>query len=1126
MTAPYQLSMKSCAALIVALFCSTLWASADPLLTSWFTERSGVYARVFQNDNTIPNGATTTWLHPAGGASQLTPTYAGLHELAHTDDWVYLRTTGLASYTMGPWYADETRTDFFPSFPNNRAILYRIPRVPVDPTTVTVHTLTEDGAVGYFVNGVAMFDTRDSFSFSNGAGNDVPNGNELWNRDAYPNERLTFDASLAHQINGFYHYHCNPSALRYQLGDSTDFDEATNVYTENFNGDHSPVLGWTREGFPVYGPYAYGDPLDPGSTVRRMISGYQVRTGLTGRDAWPAWATRLYTEVGISFNVGPAVSATYPLGRYMEDNDYKGDLGMTLGVDFDLNEYNVRWCVTPEFPAGTWAYFTCIAADGTPVYPYNIARAYFGDPTGGTPDGVPDTDESAATVTMLFEGGPEKSDTIESIAANTPTTDDITLLWSGIEGGSYEIQETTNLGNPESWTAIAAAEVAEWDALQTEDTDALASEDHNFYRVGRTDIAAFDSAGFDFTNPFAGPFTTITVTIAGDMGQGAQANLGFLPNSITVNGISVDLGTVSRPSQQELTFDVDLSDLGPGTFEVVAVFQGAGGTQLGTHTIAPATHHNILLLIVDDWGTDSSPLDNNSTLNPGTTFPTMANLQALAAQGVRFTNGYAQPVCSPTRAAIITGRQSWRTGVGAPGQILSTAETTLPEAFANAGSPYALASYGKWHLGGTGGAMDDDGYSNTGGWPEFIGITGGGAGDYYDWIKNDNGTVTPGTTTYTTTDQVNEAVTFIDAQELSGTPWFVWMGFNAPHTPFHEPPSELLQGSTGTSNRELYEKALEALDTEIGRLLQSVDLNTTNIILVGDNGTPAQVVQAPYGPTGQTGNSKSDPYEGGIHVPFIALGPDMTIAAGSTSDRLVHVIDLYPTILAMAGVPFPGTGVDATSILPILNGTDTAKRCVVTETFNDPMFPSARSIRMEADPFFPGSDPDYKLIIFGDPIITTDTPTFEFYNTAVDLNEGSPLNIAALTSEEQGAYDALIAKDAAHGGGFSNPSSGPATGEVVYLEILNPSIPVPPRTVNIAPDVITINGSTANITYMSRSNYGIDLSDEGDDAQDQYWVKCVVDPSNAPYTTAEIDFPDAPGGNARIFSALNIFVQP
>ena len=222
----------------------------------------------------------------------------------------------------------------------------------------------------------------------------------------------------------------------------------------------------------------------------------------------------------------------------------------------------------------------------------------------------------------------------------------------------------------------------------------------------------------------------------------------------------------------------------------------------------------------------------------------MANLQSLAAQGVRFTNGYAQPVCSPTRAALITGRQAWRTGVGAPGDILQPSETTLPRAFAAAGSPYALASYGKWHLGGTGGGMDNLGWSNTGGWPEFIGITGGGAGDYFSWRKNDNGTVTADFTTYSTTDQVTEARTFIDARELAGDPWFVWMGFNAPHIPFHEPPADLLQGGTGTSNRELYNKALEALDTEIGRLLQSVDLNTTNVIIVGDNGTPAQVVRS------------------------------------------------------------------------------------------------------------------------------------------------------------------------------------------------------------------------------------------------------------------------------------------
>lgn len=1120
---------------ICLLFLTSLTLQADPLLSLWYTERSGVYARVFQNDGTVPNGATTTWFHPAGGVSQTNPTYAGIHELSHTDNWLYLRTTGLASYTMGPWYADATRTGLFPSFPSNRAIIYRIPRTPVDPTTVTTHTLTADGQVGYFVNGVAMFDTRDSFSYQSPPGNDIPNGAERWNRDAFVNEILTFDASLAHQINGFYHYHASPSALRYQLGDSMDYDEANNVYAENFNSSHSPILAWTREGFPVYGPYGYSDPLNPNSNVRRMVSGYQRRTGITQRDTWPAWASRLYTEVGVGFLPGPDVDATYPLGRYMEDNDYKGDLGLTQyngtgtfaeNLFFDLNEYNTRWCVTPEFPSGTWAYFTCIDAAGTPIYPYNIARAYFGDPTGGAPDGLPDSDEGAAVVTTIFEGGPEKFDNITTTSVGTPTNDDVTLVWSGVEGAGYVVEESTDLGITDIWDALNSEFVADWDLLSVEDTGALGTNERKFYRVARTDLAPFDSAGFDFIDAFAGPFTPLTVTVMGDTGQAAPGNLGVIPVSLTVAGISVDLGTVSRPSQQEISFDADLSDLGPGTYTVIATFNGVFGIQIATYTIAPASQNNVLLLIVDDWGIDASPLDNNSTLNPGTTFPTMATLQSLAAQGVRFTNGYAQPVCSPTRAAMITGRQAWRTGVGAPGAILPTAETTLPEAFTVAGSPYQLASYGKWHLGGIGGASDDNGYSNTGGWPEFIGLTGGGAGDYFSWSKNDNGNVTNNFTTYTTTDQVNEAKTFIDAQEVAGNPWLVWMGFNAPHTPFHEPTPGLLQGGTGTSDRELYNKALEALDTEIGRLLQSVDLNTTTVIIVGDNGTPAQVVQAPYGPAGPNGHSKSDPYEGGIHVPFIVLGPDVTLPAGSTSDRLVHVVDLFPTILAMAGVPYPGTGVDATSILPILNGTDTAKRSAVTETFGDTMFSSARSIRMEVNPQFPGAHPDYKLIIFGDPTTTTDTPSFEFYNLANDPNEDSPLNIAALSSTEQVAYDALIAKDTALGGAYSEPFGGPSTADVVYIQLTNPSIPSPPMNLNVAPDVITINGVTVDITYVSRSSYGTDLSDEGDDVTDQYWIKCTVDPSNALYTTAEIDFPDTPGGNQRIYTASNIFLKP
>ena len=1094
---------------------------AEPILENWFTDDSGAYARVFMADADVPANSVTSWLHPTGGTSQATPTYAGIHEISTTPNWVYLRTTGLAGHIMGPWYADATRTTFFPGYPNNRSMLYRLPRVPVDPLTVTVKTITGDGAIGYFVNGVAMFDTRDDFSYNTPNSRDVPNGEERWNRDAWVNEILTFDAALAHQAGGNYHYHASPVALRHQLDDAMDYDPLTNTYTENpVNLQHSPILAWVADGLPLYGPYGYSDPLDANSGVRRMISGYRVRAGLTTRDTWPAWATRLYAANGLSFLDGPDVSATFPLTRYMEDNEYKGDFGMTQGVDFDLNEYNTRWCVTPEFPAGTWAYFTCIAADGTPVYPYNIARSFFGDPTGDRANGVPDSSEAGAPVETLFEGGPEKNIQLEFPPVGDLSPNDTTIEISGVEGASYDVEKSETLGATANWTPVGSDLLAISDLISFTDTNGLSATEQAYYRVRHTGLAAFDDSGFE-----VGPqpnTTAITVSLVGDSGQNAPPNLNFLPATLTFNGITVDLASVTRPSQQEIRFEVDLTGLAPGDYNVIATYLGTAGIQLGTYTIDVPTQNNILLLIIDDWGIDSSPIDNNTTLNPGTTFPNMPTVEELASRGLRFTNGYSQPVCSPTRAAMLTGRQAWRTGVGAPNDVLQAAETTLPDAFAAASSPYALASYGKWHLGG-----GNTGYSDLGGWPEFIGLTGGGAQDYYSWPKNNNGTLTQNFTTYTTSDQVNEAKTFIDAQELADNPWFVWMGFNAPHTPFHEPPTNLLQGATGTSDRDLYEKALEALDTEIARLLLSVDTNTTTIILVGDNGTPGQVVQAPFGPTGANGHSKGDLYEGGIKVPFVISGPDLAVTQGTTSDRLVHVIDLYPTILDIAGVPLPGTAVDAASLVPLLQGTDTAIRSAVTETFNDAALVPGRSIRMEADPAFPGSSPDYKLIILGDPTSTTDTPTFEFYHIAVDENEGSPLNIAALNATEQAAYDALIAKDAALGGTYSAPAGGGGggTADVLYLELPNPGIPMVPANLNLVPDSITINGTTANITYVSRSDFGTDQANEGDDAQNQFWVKCTVDPSNAPYTTAEVDFPDAPMGNPRIYTVENIFLK-
>src|SRR5207302_4404842 len=140
-----------------------------------------------------------------------------------------------------------------------------------------------------------------------------------------------------------------------------------------------------RDGYPIYGPYGYAVTNDPSSGVRRMVSGFVPRNtntaGVLTRTILPAWAQRAQNRTTLTASqYGPAVSGTYPFGRYLEDNDYLADLGFKQGTDFDLDEYNGRFCVTPEFPGGTYAYFTCVTSNGVPVFPYNIGRQFYGTP--------------------------------------------------------------------------------------------------------------------------------------------------------------------------------------------------------------------------------------------------------------------------------------------------------------------------------------------------------------------------------------------------------------------------------------------------------------------------------------------------------------------------------------------------------------------------------------------------------------------------------------------------------------------------------------------------------------------------------------------------------------------------
>jgi len=1009
---------------------------AQPIVDSWYTEQSGRYARIYETTAAESAGTSvTTWSRGQGVQNQ--PTYAGVHEISVTDTHVYIRTSGLGFHIMGPWYGNEANTNLFPNYPANQSVIYEL---PLDPGTApSTKTGTGLGAIGYFVDGIAMFDSRDAFSYSTSNATDSrPNngiqGDGVWNRDAYVNESVTFDPANAHQAGANHHYHANPPGLRHLRGDSVSYDSATNRYTEQIggNGTHSPILAWVGDGLPLYGPYGYSDPLDPSSGIRKLVTGYQERDGSngstnlssTGRTTLPQWMVRNDSSVNSTAlaanRYGPNVSNTYTLGHYLEDYAYKGDLsGLTLydgtgafnaNIHFDLNEYNVRYCVTPEFPEGTWAYFTCIEDDGTPLFPYNIGRYYFGTPQGDRVNSIP------SEATVVFEGGPEAAPKLNNFTTNQ-ANDTITLAWSGAEGGTYVITESSDL---DEWNQISnPVTVDQNQEASTTETVNSSSQENLFYRVELSDIEAFDDTGFDLES-------TSTNPPSGGEASSFQATFPTTPPippqdaaTITVNGIDVSITSYDQ-NNGTIGFDLDTSLLDPGAYSVSLSFTPPNNTEMiltstNTITIEEPTVKNILLLIVDDWGLDASPLHNDTL---GALLANMPNLQALADQGLTFNRAYSQPTCSPMRATMLTGRQPFQHGVGSPQSAAQFSnnqdEITLPEIFETMNAPHAILSVGKWHLGG-----NDSGYANRGGWPEFYGINGGGVNSYTNWSKNSNGTSAT-STTYTTTDQVDHVIEFVEESVSNDTPWFAWVAFNAAHTPFEDPPSNLApvggysaQGEGESTNRFNYRKTLEALDTELGRLLESIDPAKTNIILLGDNGTPGQTVQAPFG----DGHAKGDLYNGGIHVPMIVKGPAVTVAAGSETESLVHCIDVFSTILELAGIDesaVPGLdtqNVLSTSMLPIWDDTDTADRYIVAERDSNP----GRAIIVS-------SYPDYKLIINGDPDDTADTPSFEFFNVTTDQNEQSPLDIGSLTGTALSAYNACIAKDQVLGGGYSTPA--------------------------------------------------------------------------------------------------------
>jgi arylsulfatase B len=303
---------------------------------------------------------------------------------------------------------------------------------------------------------------------------------------------------------------------------------------------------------------------------------------------------------------------------------------------------------------------------------------------------------------------------------------------------------------------------------------------------------------------------------------------------------------------------------------------------------------NTLLIVADDVGVDAI-----GCYGLGTSPPPTPNIDALAARGVRFANAQSCPLCSPTRASILTGRHGFRTGVGAalgtnaPG--LAAGEVLLPELLTPTGVHTALV--GKWHLG------DDQGASTplVEGFGEFTGTMQGAVADYYRWPKVQNGQ-TAFETTYATTDLVDEALACVGR---TGGPWFVMLSFHAGHTPLHAPPAHLhTQSLAGldpsTSPIPFFRAMVQAMDREIGRLLAGIPATTlaqTNIVFLGDNGSARPTVAAPFDPN----RAKGTIYQGGVHVPCIVAGPAVG-GSPRVEAGLLHAVDLFATLAGLQGV--------------------------------------------------------------------------------------------------------------------------------------------------------------------------------------------------------------------------------
>jgi hypothetical protein len=371
-------------AILLGVLCigSQLNAQTNPAITSWLQNTSGIMGRHYVQGNSTPIDDNVE---------------ANVQTVQYSDDWVYVSTNGIPAYVTGPFM------DGNPSLATNQNAIFKFPLNPTQNTGTP--TNTNMGNIGVFINGVALFDYRDGVSYNYSAGADQGGpgggqGNGVWNRDAIPAEMEGFDCSKGHPAMGNYHHHQNPSAFKLDqnvLSTVCNLYDADGLYVIDENV-HSPLIGFAYDGFPIYGAYGYKN-VDGSGGITRIISGYTLRN----------ITTRTHYADGSDVTDGPAVSNTYPLGHYREDYEFNQQTGEEY-----LDEHNGRFCVTPEYPNGTYAYFCTVDENWNSAYPYAVGPTFYGNKT-------------AAKVTSIGETV-TTYDTASASLENTMNTSNITVF--------------------------------------------------------------------------------------------------------------------------------------------------------------------------------------------------------------------------------------------------------------------------------------------------------------------------------------------------------------------------------------------------------------------------------------------------------------------------------------------------------------------------------------------------------------------------------------------------------------------------------------------------------------------------------------------------------------------------